>query len=214
MTPEQLIAEGRLLQRECFFLEREGSGDIAAVWYDRFLHNDACSPLRRLLTVDTRFIPAFRDSTRAYLTVSCNEDNYKAGVVELAQTWSPDTGTPLYARRVSVLPPIDAVFAKGSKLVQDWIRSYGWSPEYRYNDNFKGRDVVDEYVSIFMNEFPMYLRKAPVAVLGGWHWNGPDRDWHDLMDEELLVLTIEDAEPWVEAWRLASGEFKVIERIT
>jgi hypothetical protein len=41
-----------------------------------------------------------------------------------------------------------------------------------------------------------------------------DDDWHDLLDEQLMVFTIRDSEPWVEAWRTRTGQFRVIQRIT
>jgi hypothetical protein len=41
-----------------------------------------------------------------------------------------------------------------------------------------------------------------------------DDDWHDLLDERLMVFTIRDSEPWVEAWRTRAGQFSVIQRIT
>ncbi len=39
-------------------------------------------------------------------------------------------------------------------------------------------------------------------------------DWHDLLDEKLILLTVRDSEPWVEAWLTGTGQFKVIQRIT
>ena len=51
-------------------------------------------------------------------------------------------------------------------------------------------------------------------MLGGWHFPFPDSDWADLIDEQLIALTIRDSEPWVEAWKMKNNEFKVIQRIT
>jgi hypothetical protein len=113
-----------------------------------------------------------------------------------------------------VLPPIDAVFARGSEAVGEWIRSHGWERTDRYNDNFKDAAIVLEYQRLWQREFPIYFESDIHAVLGGWHLPMPDDDWHDLLDEQLMVFTIRDSEPWVEAWRTRTGQFGVIQRIT
>jgi hypothetical protein len=51
-------------------------------------------------------------------------------------------------------------------------------------------------------------------VLGGWHMLWPEDDRFDRGDNELLLWTFEDAEPWVEVWLTAQGELVVQERIT
>jgi hypothetical protein len=64
---------------------------------------------------------------------------------------------------------------------------------------------------------PCFLLRPVVciyAMLGGWHFPGQDDDWAELVDEQLMVLTFRDSEPWVEGWRMRSGDFKVIQRIT
>jgi hypothetical protein len=67
---------------------------------------------------------------------------------------------------------------------------------------------------VWQREHPSYQRDETYAVLRGWHWPGSDDDWYDLIDQQLLVLTIQDAEPWVEAWRSRPGGLTVIQRIT
>ena len=113
-----------------------------------------------------------------------------------------------------VLPPIDAVFARGSEIVGEWLRLHDWPRDERYNDNFKDAAIVQEYERVWMREFPLYSESDVYAVLGGWHWPCADGDWHDLVDEQLMVLTVRDSEPWVEAWRTRMGQFRVIQRIT
>jgi len=136
------------------------------------------------------------------------------GHVEVTPSWPKRTGTELYAYSASVLPPIDAVFARGSEHVHDWIRSHGWERTDRYNDNFKDAATVREYERIWFGEFPLYTDSDIYAVLGGWHLPCADADWDDLIDEGLMVLTVRDSEPWVEAWHTRTSEFKVIQRNT
>ena len=68
-------------------------------------------------------------------------------------------------------------------------------------------------VGFIVGSHPLYQDGDVYAVLDGWHWPGPDHDWHDLIDEHLMILTVRDSEPWVEAWRMRTGEFRVIQRI-
>jgi hypothetical protein len=42
----------------------------------------------------------------------------------------------------------------------------------------------------------------------------PRIGWHELIDDNLMVMTIHDSEPWVEAWQTTAGLFKVVQRIT
>jgi hypothetical protein len=99
-------------------------------------------------------------------------------------------------------------------LIGAWIESLGWNRDWRYNSNFKGRKIVEEYERIWMSEFPVYFESDVHAILGGWHSPGADDDWHALIDEKLMVLTVRDSEPWVEAWRMPLNEYRVIQRIT
>jgi len=80
--------------------------------------------------------------------------------------------------------------------------------------NFRDKAVTRRYWDVLEKEFPMFFESDVFAMLGGWHFPGQDDDWEELMDEHLMVLTFRDSEPWVEAWRLRTGEFKVLRRIT
>jgi hypothetical protein len=214
VTPEQLIAEGRKLQRPSTFLRSQGSGPGAAVWYERDAKEIESTGYRCWLTIDSAQIPGFVVGPASQFSVFTDEKKCVGGRVEWSASSPIREGTKLYAQQASVLPPIDAVFARGSDAVGDWIRSLGWHREWRYNDNFKGADVVREYEKIWTGEFPLYRESDIFAVLGGWHWPGADDDWHDLIDDHLMVLTIRDSEPWVEAWRTKDGRYRIIQRIT
>jgi hypothetical protein len=214
MTSEQLIEEGRKLQRPSVFLRPEGPGPVAAIWHERDDDELESTGHHCWLTVDARHVPGLPPSVTGYLSVFADEENCEGGRVEVTQSWPKRAGIKLYAHTASVLPPVDAVFARGSEAVGEWIQSHGFERTDRYNNNFKGRDIVEEYQRIWMEEFPPYQNSDIYAVLGGWHWPGQDDDWHALIDEHLMVLTIRDSEPWVEVWRTRAGQFKVIQRIT
>jgi hypothetical protein len=105
------------------------------------------------------------------------------------------------------------VITCGSTRVNQWLSENNWKREWRYNSNFRDKDVAQAYEAVERRENPLYWKGA-YASLGGWHIGWPDDDWHDLVDERLLVQTYMDSEPWVEAWELRSGAFKIIQRIT
>jgi hypothetical protein len=214
MTYEQLISEGRKLERPCVFLRPTGTGPVAAVWYERDEDQIKSSGYRCWLTVDARHVPGLPPSVVGYINVFTDEATCEGGRVEVISSWPRRAGTQLYAHTASVLPPIDAVFVRGSEAVSEWITSHGWDRSERYNDNFKDSAIVEPYEQIWTREFPIYLKSDIYAVLGGWHFPCADDDWHDLIDEQLMVFTIRDSEPWVEAWRTRTGQFKVIQRIT
>lgn len=216
MTSEQLIEEGRKLQRPCVFLEPEGDGPVAAVWYEYDDDEVELTGHHCWITVDARWIPGLPPSITGYVSVFTDEVKCMAGRVEVTPSWPERPGTILYARAVDVLPPIDAVFARGSEAVGEWIRSHGWGRSTRYNLNFTDTDrvVAPAYEGVWDREDPVFRDSQPYAVLGGWHRPGPDHDWHELIDEQLMIFTIRDSEPWVEAWRMRTGQFRVIQRIT
>jgi hypothetical protein len=214
MTFEQLIEEGRKLQRPCVFLRPKRNGPVAAIWYERDAKEIEATGHRLWLTVDARHVPGLSPSITGYISVFTDDKKCQGGRVDLTSTWPTQVGTKLYAHAALVLPPIDAVFARGSEAVGEWIHSHGWERTDRYNDNFADRDLVWEYEKVWKREFPLYFKSDIYAVLGGWHMPFADHDWHDLIDDCLMVLSDRDSEPWVEAWRNRTGQFKVIQRIT
>lgn len=214
MTSEQLIAEGRKVQRPCTFLRPQGAGPIAAYWHERDKEKIKSSGWHCWITIDPKFVPGLPVEMGGYLRIMTDEKNGRDGRVEVVASWPGEAGTPLYAHSASVLPPVDAVFARGSDAVAEWIHSHGWEHTERYNSNFAEAAIVERYESVWFDEFPMFLKSDVYAVLGGWHWPCADEDWHELIEEKLMVMTFRDSEPWVEAWLARTGQFRVIQRRT
>ena len=122
------------------------------------------------------------------------------------------SNTPLIAVAHEILPPIDAIFARGSEAVGAWLSECHWQRDWGYNDNFAGRKLVQEYERKWQQNFPLYTQDAH-AVLGGWHFPWPDDDWHDLLKCELVLWTLAESEPWLEVWK-TNGQYMVKNRIT
>lgn len=215
LTLDDLLQEGRALQRSCVALSPTGEGEIAAVWHSREDGGLGPSGLRQWITVDTRFIPGFDVSEARFLSIftSFTSDEELSGRVEMISAL-PE-GLPLFAKDIQVLAPIDAVMACGSEVVDQWLEANDWDRSERYNNNFRDRDLVAKYEKIWAAGYPVYSpEQGAYAVLGGWHLPNADNDWHELLARQLLVTTIFDSEPLVEAWRFGPRDFRVISRIT
>ena len=206
MTLDDLIAEGRALERRCWFLSAKDQGTAVAVW-----HSASSGRRRRWLTVDTTFYPNIGSR---YVSIISNSAG--GGVVEcLDQLPEASAGdVSLFASEASVLPPIDAVFAFGSERVGSWLAENKWERSWGYNSNFSGSALAEAYERAYQADHPMYGSSDVFAMVGGWHFSFPDGDWNELVADDLMLMTFRDAEPWVEAWRRQDGRFDVIERIT
>ena len=211
MTVEELIAEGRRLQRRTILLTPDGSGDPAARWYGHDYDEEPPDGHRCWISVNATMIPSF--DGRGWLSIFTDDESCQGGRVDASPAPYKPEGVRLYPKEIAVLPTIDAVIARGSPAVERWLAENKWQRDWRYNSNFGDRAMVEKYEAVERQENPLYWKDA-YATLGGWHMGWPDDDWHDLLDAKLLVHTYMDSEPWVEAWQLPSGEMKVIQRIT
>ncbi len=158
------------------------------MWYQRDCENLGETDERCWLTVDSRQIPGLPPLLTGYVSIYTDEVNCRGGRVEVTPSWPTRAGTPLYSHPAAVLPPVDAVFARGSEAVGEWIRSHGWDRHERYNNNFGDREIVEEYDRLWMAEFLIYFNSDIYAVLGGWHFPCADDDWHDLIDDQLMSI--------------------------
>jgi hypothetical protein len=182
MTPEQLIHEGRKLERRCVFLRPRGTGPVAGVWHSLDQAEIESTGHRCWITVDSRFIPGLSPQVVGFISVFTDEVKCQGGRVVLSSARPGTPGIELYAREESVLPPIEAVFARGSDAVAEWLQANDWSRDDRYNDNFPDRAVTTAYEQIWFKEYPLYRQDDTYAVLGGWHWPCADEDFHDLIN--------------------------------
>ena len=72
MTSDQLIAEGRKLQRPCVFLRPEGAGPVAAIWHEPDDEEIDATDHRCWITVDARQIPDLPPSVTGYVSLFTN----------------------------------------------------------------------------------------------------------------------------------------------
>jgi hypothetical protein len=213
MTIEKLIAEGRRLQRNCNFLKPTGVGEPVAMWFEPDPDDESITDWHRWMTVSSDAIP--QDAPQRAFYFSLYTSGGQRGLLDFVDGWPPRDGIRLYAHPAEVLPPIDAVFALGSDEVGAWLAANNWSRNERYNSNFGNDEIARQYEQLWFSEHPIFKNDPEIyAVTGGWHLPGQDDDWHDLVPAQLLVTTIRDSEPWVEAFLLPHGDFKVCQRIT
>lgn len=145
MTVDQLIEEGRKLQRPCIFLTPDGNGPAAAEWYELNRERDAEDSVgfRRWLTVNAQYIPGAESGLSEYVSIFTDEEKFVGGRVEVTPSWPDRAGTLLYAHTASVLPPLEAVFAKGSEAVGDWLSWHNWDRNERYSPGFKESAIAE-----------------------------------------------------------------------
>ena len=161
MTFDELLLEGRALERPCWFLLSDEDGQPVGVW-----HPASTSAAHRWLTVD---MDGYADVSGRYISVVSSPSG--GGTIEFLDQlpkWSSGD-VKLVARAASVLPPIDAVFAFGSDAVGSWLAENRWERGWGYNSNFPDREPVEQYERAYQSEHPLYRRAKAVAMLGGWH---------------------------------------------
>ena len=94
-------------------------------------------------------------------------------------------------------------------LLMNGIGASGTSP------NFRDAALVNEYEKLWFSEHPIFNGDSEVfAMTGGWHLPGQAHDWHDLVSAKLLITALRYSEPWVEAFQMPDGSYKVLQRIT
>ena len=146
MTPEQLISEGRKLERPCIFLRPRGTSPVAAIWHERGADEIQSTEYRRWITVDARFVPGLSPEVVGFISVLTDERKCQGGRVVLASKPPNRPGIELHAQAESVLPPIEAaVFARGSEAVAESLWANDWPRDERYNNNFRDRAIVEAY---------------------------------------------------------------------
>jgi len=172
--------------------QEQGTGEPTAYWHG-IEANGLC-------------LSIFKDEK--WLNVFIDED--AGGYVEIAS--SPAISeTPLFSSPYSSLPPIDGVFHCGSDEIGAYLEKHDWPREEPFNDNFP--DVAPlEYEGKWQENCPFYQQGIDL-VSGGWHFPWPDGDWEDYIENELIVWTFRDSEPWIEVFK-NGNDYIVKQRIT
>jgi hypothetical protein len=134
MTPDILIAEGRRLARPCVFLRPGGSGPVAAIWHARDTDEIDKTGFRCWITVDARFVPGLSKELSGLLSVYTDEEKCQGGRIEVHASRPARPGVELHATEESVLPPIEAIFVRGSDAIGEWLAANDWPRDERYND--------------------------------------------------------------------------------
>jgi len=227
MTPDRLLAEGRRLARPCVHLTASGRGEPCAIWHPNNPADIRRSGLRAWLTFDAALLSGLQDEAHTattaadpfepvagFASVFSDEGRGEGGTIQFNPDWPDRPGIALYARRAVPLPPLEAIFLYGSEAVAKWLQDNNWPQDRRYGSGFDDAMTADAYLQQWLREQAMFSDPGVAAVVGGWHPPRGDADWHSLAPERLLVQTLHEAEPWIEAWQLRKGGFKVIRRVT
>lgn len=214
MTGDELIAEGRHLARPCLHLRPDGdAAALAAIWRGAGLFPPAGGGHEHWLTIDCHFLPWPADRPTGTLSIYTNRDCGGVVTHDSSATLSAERGgRPLYAHPTDSLPPLEAVFLRGSSAVAAWLASLDWPADEGPNGNFPDAQAIDAYSKALRANLP-FDGELVFAVLGGWPVSWPDGGWPELADLPLVALTLAESEPWVEAFRVGDG-YRVIQRVS
>src|SRR5262245_61158731 len=114
MNIDTLMSEGRRLGRPCVMLRAGGKGPVAGIWHQPDSKEIDKTGHRCWITVDAQFLPGLSKTIKGFLSVFTDEIKCQGGQVEVNSAPPERLGIELHAYEESVLPPIDAVFVRGS----------------------------------------------------------------------------------------------------
>lgn len=192
MDSQTFLAEAARLSRSCTVYKQDGMGTPSAFWHG--VEPGLCLSILH---------------DKQWLNVVLGDDS-SGGTVETGSQAS-ESDIRLYAQPETSLPPVDAIFFRGTDAVDDYLRHYEWPRDEPFNDNFPDSIPV-EYDRYWRTKCPLY-RPGISLVSGGWHIPWPDGDWYEFADAELIACTFLDSEPWVEIFK-ANGRYVVKQRVT
>jgi hypothetical protein len=185
------LAEATALSRPGLQLRAQGAGEPDAYWHGD-LHGGPVASVRR-------------------------EDGWINVHTGPGGPWAEQSDGPLisavalFAHPARSLPPVTVVFMRGSAAIEAHLAEHGLRRDWP--DHPSPKDAVARaYERHWQATCPMYSAGTH-AVSGGWPVPWPDGDYLEWIDAELLLWTLQDAEPWVEAYR-RHGKLHVLSRIT
>ncbi len=190
MTVDQLLIEGRRLQRPCLFLRSQESGPVAAIWHEGDCNSDATG-YRCRLTVDGRLIPGLE--VEGYISVFTDDRRCQGGRVAINPSWPETTGQNSMQIQPASYHQLTHCLPKAQrKLKIGFAHVTGSDPNHSMTTSKMRRSCMNTNGS-GCKSFPLYSASDAYAVLGGWHFPWPDGDWHELIDEQLLIFTLRES---------------------
>jgi hypothetical protein len=212
VTADLLYQEAEALAHPCLLLKDSGDPSTkAGVWRSNtHVERNGESYVQRL-SLDCRYLPKTLGLKRGCVSLYLDEDEIEGFAIHEPdlQLEAIGSGQVLYLHQTRSLPPLEAIMRFGSSSVEVWLDKIGLSRNDEWTpDTAEARG----YIARWTREYPMYQPEIH-AVVGGWHFPWPDRDWGQRLEETLLFWTLADAEPWLEVWH-AQSELQVIPRVT
>lgn len=204
MSGKEVLNQGFNLARECLLLtEASKKDDFIAIWGGEGILSTPSESFLHKITVDFKYIPEifeFKHYTKYGLTsIYTNEEDCRSGIAVLDHSVDLRkkslNGIKLCGCIKKILPPIDAVLRFGTF------------------EKYPSKDEIETYEEVFQKQYPLFNDEI-YAMISGWHFPWPDGDWVNLVNDQLILCTFKDAEPWVEVWDKGSNGLEVIQRIT
>jgi hypothetical protein len=187
-TPN-LVAIARTLARPAVVLTKRGK-DYAAIWRGAGVVPGPKGDWEHLISVDCTKLPLNPRKLKGVLSVyeSTGPNNFRCEHVvhhdPKARLPAKTDGVKLFGSAYSCPPPPNALLEEGPREVNRWSDS----------KPLDYQETVQAYVNHYFKHYPPNGH----AMLGGWS----DPMGHEIEKwmKTLLLITFEDAEPFVEVW--------------
>ncbi|SMB79126.1 hypothetical protein [Deinococcus hopiensis] len=227
--PAKALALAEQLARPVTFLQFEGEGEPIAAWKgvpsvplpehlvvtdeDQIEDGDF---FEHWISVDARKLP---HALPGCLSVYLRAGGDQIALYDPEAVLHVDEGQALYGFPSQQVPHLDALFRHGPSDLQGWVAQELGTPaeemlEWSELPLWKS-PVLTDLDQQLRSEHPMWADERPVAQLGGWCWGWPDQTWdeREKLNQQLMLVTYEDSEPWVELW-WTGQDFEVVEHLT
>lgn len=228
---DRILLEGARLIRPCLQLRQglpigpaSAAGEAAGRWGGTGgAPPPAAGEWRHWVSVDCSWLQANGYDVQGCLSIYQRLADEPAGRVAHpkwiatcdlhARTLPGGDGIPLVGQAASSFPPLEALCLYGGPAVGEWLRSLGMPRNAYHHPAVYRSEVADLYITEYMKRSPLYMARddpgrAAVVMGGWWHSVYLQRDYEHGGDT-FLLLTMRDAEPWLEVWQDGRGTLYV-----
>jgi hypothetical protein len=230
ISVEQLLLEGARLVRPCLWLrpatEAESqSGGLAGIWGGPPVVPPPGADWQHVVSVDCAWlqengyhvqgcISLYRHAEASSPDPSLRTRWVARCAPDLMLPTASPGGVPLVAQLASSFPPLEALCLYGGRAVRQWLYTLGVSRHGYRDPRVYASEAGDAYISEYMKHSPLYINcdddpQRVAVIVGGW-WHSVYLQWdYEHGGDTFLMLTLRDAEPWLEVWQDSAGALHV-----
>lgn len=231
VSVEQLLLEGARLVRPCLWLrpatEAEAEGNrLAGIWGGPPVVAPPGADWQHVVTVDCGWLQDNGYHVQGCISIFRSDAEARDGASSPRARWvahcAPDKvlpaevrgGLPLVGQVASSFPPLEALCLYGGSVVRQWLYGLGVSRHGYRDSRVYCSEAGDAYISEYMKHSPLYTNRDDdpqrvAVIVGGW-WHSVYLQWdYEHGGDTFLMVTLRDAEPWLEVWQDSAGALYV-----